>query len=127
MAQDPKQIERYRGIIKFLDNSVRNIALYPPEHPSVKGVSKRVFDFLGEIFEAKDDLLIGVINGVLYVDDYLFYETTPYSDNILKVLTGFGIDDLLISQGVTEDELLKLAGILKIKERSKETFLRLID
>ena len=90
MTQDPKQIERYRGIIKFLDNCVRNIALYPPEHPSVKGVSKRVFDYLGEIFEAKDDVLIGVINGVLYVDDYLFYETTPYSDNMLKVLTGFG-------------------------------------
>jgi putative nucleotidyltransferase with HDIG domain len=127
MTQDPKQIERYRGIIKFLGNTVRNIALYPPEHPSVKGVSKRVFDFLGEIFEAKEDVLIGVINGVLYVDDYQFYETTPYSDNILKVLTGFGIDDLLISQGVTENELLKLAGIFKVKERSKETFLRLVE
>ena len=127
MTQDPKQIERYRGIIKFLDNAVRNIALYPPEHPSVRGVSKRVFDFLVETFETKEDVLIGVINGVLYVDDYLFYETTPYSENILKVLTGFGIDDLLIRQGVTEDELLKLVGILKVKERSKETFLRLIE
>jgi len=127
MTQDPKQIERYRGIIKFLDNTVRNIALYPPEHPSVKGVSKRVFDFLSEIFEAKEDVLVGVINGVLYVDDYLFYETTPYSDNILKVLTGFEIDDLLFSKGVSEEELLKLAMILKVKERSKETFLAMSE
>jgi len=127
LSQDPKQIERYRGIIKFLDNTVRNIALYPPEHPSVKGVSKHVFDFLGEIFEAKEDVLIGVINGVLYVDDYLFYESTPYSDNILKVLTGFEIDDLLLSKGVSEEELLRLAGILKVKERSRETFLRLSE
>ncbi len=127
MSQDAKQIERYRGIIKFLDNTVRNIALYPPDHPSVKGVSKRVFDFLSEIFEAKEEVLIGLINGVLYVDDYLFYEITPYSDNILKVLTGFGIDDLLISKGVSEEELLKLAGILKVKERSRDTFLRLSE
>jgi len=127
MTQDAKQIERYRGIIKFLDNTVRNIALYPPDHPSVKGVSKRVFDFLSEIFEAKEEVLIGLINGVLYVDDYLFYEITPYSDNILKVLTGFGIDDLLISKGVSEEELLKLAGILKVKERSRDTFLRLSE
>ena len=127
MTQDAKQIERYRGIIKFLDNTVRNIALYPPDHPSVEGVSKRVFDFLSEIFEAKEEVLIGLINGVLYVDDYLFYEITPYSDNILKVLTGFGIDDLLISKGVSEEELLKLAGILKVKERSRDTFLRLSE
>jgi len=93
----------------------------------VKGVSKRVFDFLSEIFEAKEEVLIGLINGVLYVDDYLFYEITPYSDNILKVLTGFGIDDLLISKGVSEEELLKLAGILKVKERSRDTFLRLSE
>ena len=127
MTQDAKQIERYRGIIKFLDNTVRNIALYPPEHPSVKGVSKRTFDFLGEVFEAREEVLIGVINGVLYVNDYLFYEATSYSNNILNVLTGFMIDDLLISKGVSEEELLKLAGILKVKERSKEIFLRLSE
>jgi len=93
----------------------------------VKGVSKRVFDFLSEIFEAKEEVLIGLINGVLYINDYFFYDATPYSDNVLKVLTGFQIDDLLISKGVSEEELLKLAGILKVKERSKETFLKLSE
>ncbi len=125
MTKDGKQIERYRGIVKFLDNTVRNIALYPPEHPSVKGVSKRVHDYLEAIFDGKEEVLLGVVNGVLYVDDYLFYETTPYSENVLRLLTGFEIDDLLFRKGVSEAELLKLASILKLKERNRETFLRL--
>ncbi|MCK5671094.1 HD domain-containing protein [Candidatus Bathyarchaeota archaeon] len=124
MPQDPRQIERYRGVVKFLDNATKNIALYPAQHPSVQGIAKRAHDLLGEVFEGKDEVLIGVINGVLYVDDYLFYESTPYSDSFLKIMSGFGIDDLLIAKGVTVEELLQLVDILKIKERNRELFLK---
>ena len=117
MTQDPRQIERYRGIVKFLDNAIKNIALYPAQHPSVQGVVKRVQDLLDEVFEGKDEVLIGVINGVLYVDDYLFYEPTPYSDSFLKIISGFDIDDLLITRGVTVEELLKLVDIFKSVSR----------
>ncbi|MDF1536390.1 MAG: HD-GYP domain-containing protein [bacterium] len=124
MTQDPKQIERYRGIVKFLDNVIKNIALYPAQHPSVQGVAKRIHDLLGEVFEGRDEVLIGVINGVLYVEDYLFYESTPYSESFLKIMSGFGIDDLLITRGVTVEQILKLADILKLKEHDKDLFLK---
>ncbi len=124
MTQDPRQIERYRGIVKFLDNAIKNIALYPAQHPTVQGVLKRANDLLSEVFEGKDEVIIGVINGVLYVDDYLFYEPTPYSGSFLKIISGFDIDDLIITRGVTVEELLKLADIFKLKERNKDLFLK---
>jgi putative nucleotidyltransferase with HDIG domain len=93
----------------------------------VKGVSKRAFDLLVEVFIGADQVLIGIINGVLYVDEYLFYEPTPYSQNFQKVLSAFEIDDLRIVKGITEEELLKLAGILKIKDPGRENFIRMLE
>jgi len=127
LSQDAKQIEKYRGIIKFLDNAVKNIALYPPEHPSVKGVAKRAFDLLGEVLEVVPQVIVRVVNGVLCVDDYIFSEPTPYSESFLKVLSAFEIDELFFRKGVSEEEFLKLAGILKSKERGREVFLGLSE
>jgi len=124
LSEDPKHIESCRGIIKFLDATVKNIAVYPPEHPSVKGVSKRAHESLTEVLEGKDEIPLVIINGVLCVDDYHFSETTPFSENFLKTLSLFEIDELLISSGVTEEDVLKFAAILKSTDHSKEVFLR---
>ena len=127
MSEDPKHIESRRGIIKFLDATIKNLAVYPLEHPSVKGVSKRVYDLLMEVLEGRDEIPLGIVNGVLYVDDYFFNEATPYSENFLKILSAFEIDDLLIASGVTQEDVLKLAGILKSTDHSKEVFFRLVE
>lgn len=127
MSEDPKHIERCRGIIKFLDSTVRNIAVYPPEHPSVKGVSKRAHDLLMEVLEGRDEIPLGIVNGVLYVDDYFFNDATSYSESFLKTISAFEINDLLITSGVTEEDVLKLAGIFKSTDHSKEVFLRLTE
>ncbi|UCF30430.1 MAG: HD domain-containing protein [bacterium] len=124
MTADAKHVERYRGIIKFLDNAVRNIALYPADHPSVRGVVRRMADLLEAHFRSREEVLIGVINGVLYIEDYLFYEGTPFSDSILAMLTRFGVDDLIMAKGVSVEELLNLAEILKGKEEGREAFVR---
>ena len=127
MSEDPKHIERCRGIIKFLDSTIRNIAVYPPEHPSVKGVSRRAHDLLMEVLVGRDEISLGIVNGVLYVDDYYFNQATSYSENFLKTLSAFEIDDLIITSGVTEKEVLLFAGILKNTDHSRELFLRLAD
>ena len=127
MNMDPKQIERHRGVIKFFDNIVKNIALYPPSHPSVKGVVDRMMDHLGELCSQREEVIIGVINGVLYVDEYLFHETTPYSESVLGTMNRFDVDDLAIAREVRADEILELAAIMKGKEDGREAFLKQLE
>jgi len=125
LSLDPKYIERCRGIVKFLDNTIKNLAVYPPEHPSVKGVSQRAYDFLMEVLEGRDEILVGITNGVLNVDEYFFSEATSYSENFMKTLNAFEIDNLVITNGVTLEDVLKLAGVLGSTDRGKEAFLSL--
>lgn len=123
MSEDPKYIESCRGVIKFLEAAVKNMAVYPPEHPSVKGVSQRAYDHLVHILQGKDEISLGIVNGVLFVDEYHFNEATPYSQSFLKTLNSFEIDDLVISGSATQDDVSKFAGILTSTDHGRETFL----
>jgi len=127
LSEDPKYIENCRGIIKFLEATVKNMTVYPQEHPSVKGVSKRVHDLLLEVLEGRDEISLGIVNGVLFVDGYFFNEATPYSDHFMKILSSFEIDALHITNGVTDEDVLKLAGILKGSEHTRDVFIRLAE
>ncbi len=127
MTQDAKQIENYRSVIKFLDNTVKNVGMYPANHPSVVAPIKRIFESLKEIFAHKDEVVIGIINGVLYINDYLFYEGTVSSNHILQMLEKFAVDDLVILKGASENEILDLAGILSSKGEDRDDFIKLLE
>jgi len=127
LTQDAKQIENYRNVIKFLDNTVKNVGMYPANHPSVVAPIKRIFESLEEIFADKDEVVIGIINGVLYVNDYLFYEGTVSSNHILQMLEKFAVDDLVILNGANENEMLDLAGILSSKGEGRDDFISLLE
>ncbi len=127
MTQDAKQIENYRNVIKFLDNTIKNVGMYPTSHPSVVAPTRRMFESLEEIFINNDEILIGIINGVLYINDYLFYEGTISSDQILKILEKFAVDDLVVLKGVSEEEILALAEILNAKGEDRDDFIRLLE
>lgn len=111
-------------MIKFLDNTTKNVGMYPPDHPSVAAPTRRMFESLEEIFVNNDEVLIGIINGVLYINDYLFYEGTVSSDQVLKMLEKFTVDDLVILKGVSEEEMLDLAQILNSKGGDRDDFIR---
>ena len=127
MTQDAKQIESYRNVIKFLDNTIKNVGIYPSNHPSVVAPTRRMFESLEEIFANNNEILIGIINGVLYINDYLFYEGTVSSNQILQMLEKFTVDDLIILKGVSETEMLALAEILNSKGENRDDFIRLLE
>lgn len=124
MTEDPRHIESCRGIVKFLEAAVKNMAVYPPEHPTVKGVSQRAYDHLVQILQGKDEISLGIINSVLFIDDYLFNEATPSSQSFLRILNSFEIEDLVIASSVTQEDILRFAGILKGADHSREIFIR---
>jgi len=127
VTTEAKLVESYRNVIKFLDNTTKNVGMYPAEHPSVAAPAGMMFEALGEVYSHSDEVLIGVINSVLYINDYLFYDSTPSSRHILEKLEKFGIDDLVVRKGVTQVEMLELAGILNARGSTREEFIKLLE
>jgi putative nucleotidyltransferase with HDIG domain len=127
MDAESRHIERLRGIVKFLDNTARNVLLYPVTHPSVRAPARRMRDLLDEYFRDKDELVLGVINDVLYIDDYFFYDPTPYSREILNSLARFEVQNLALRKGFTEEDVLGFARLLKTKGEGRDAFLVLLQ
>jgi putative nucleotidyltransferase with HDIG domain len=124
---ESRHVERLRGIIKFLDNTSRNVQLYPVSHPSVRAPAQRMKSLLDEFFAQKEELLIGVVNEVLYVDDWFFYDPTPWSKEILDCLSRFRVENLVLKRGFTEQEVLGLSRALKARGEGREGFLALLQ
>ncbi len=126
MADDSRHIERLRGVVKFLDNTSRNVLLYPAAHPSVHAPSKRMREYMDELFREKEEFLLGIINEVLYLDDYFFYEPTPWSREIQNALARFKVENIVLRRGFSEAEGIGLARALKGKGEGREDFARLL-
>lgn len=123
MSIDSRRVEIARAVIKYLDNSVRNTVLYPPTHHNVKAPVKLLLEVMNRMLEDRDSVHIGVINGILYVDDYLFYQTNRNSERILAIFEQFEIDDLAFRKGVDETEIISLSLIMILEEPGREFFL----
>ncbi|TNF45902.1 HD-GYP domain-containing protein [bacterium] len=120
---DTRRVEDSRAIIKYLDNSVRNTVLYPPTHQSVKAPVKLLLEVMNRMFVGREVIHIGVINGILYVENYLFYNPNLNSERILKVFNQFEIDDLAFRKGVDDADIISLSLILSLEEEGREVFL----
>ncbi len=127
MGGESRHIERLRGIIKFLDNTSRNVLLYPGTHPSVRAPARRMRELLDEFFSQKEELILGVINEVLYIDDYFFYDVTPWSKEILNCLARFRVENLALKRGFSDEEILGLSHALKARGEGREAFLALLQ
>ncbi|GBE14006.1 cyclic di-GMP phosphodiesterase response regulator RpfG [bacterium BMS3Abin14] len=125
-VQDVAAIDRSRRTVKFLDNSVRNQALYSPSHFSLRAPVEKFLKLLDESFSLKEEVHIGVINGVLYLDDYLFYDSTSTSANLLRILEQFEIDALFFRKGVTAEEVVSLAGVMNVEGVGRDVFIELM-
>lgn len=122
MNMDSRRVERARALIKYLDNSVRNTILYPPTHHNVKAPVKLLLDVMNRMFEDREAIHVGVINGILYVDDYLFYQTNRNSERILAIFEQFQIDDLTFRKGVDEGDIISLSLIMILEDSGREFF-----
>jgi len=120
---DSSRVERARAVIKYLDNSVRNTVLYPPTHHNVKAPVKLLLEAMNRMFEDREAVHIGVINGILYVDDYLFYQTNRNSERIQAIFEQFQIEDLAFRKGVDEGDVISLSLIMILEESGREFFL----
>jgi len=126
MNMDTRRVENSRAIIKYLDNSVRNTVLYPPTHQSVKAPVRLLLEVMNKMLVGKEVIHIGVINGILYVEDYLFYDTNRNSERVLETFKQFEIVDLVIRKGVDEGDIISLSMIMNLEETGREVFLHQI-
>jgi HEAT repeat protein len=98
-------------IVRLLRGLVTNLRVYPEGHSIVQAVGGRVWERVASGLDASPKLLIGADTSLLTVNNDSIYKSCDeqaFSVELAAWLRERGVQNILMDQGATGDELLRL-------------------
>lgn len=90
---------------RHLNVAVKGLSLYPAGHPSITHSISEAYKSIASILDARDKVVIGLLEGVLVIDGNPFYSETGPLHELLSKMEKLNIGTIAFSKGVTEREI----------------------
>ncbi|MFQ5736587.1 MAG: HD-GYP domain-containing protein [Thermodesulfobacteriota bacterium] len=99
-------------ILKSINAALKSKKLYPSGHPAIAAPINKTYQALGEMLKEQNNLMIGMINEALVIEDELVegYETL-YPD-LIGNMNSRNIDAIIFERGTSIRELTSMFDIL---------------
>jgi putative nucleotidyltransferase with HDIG domain len=104
--------EILRQVVLAFSAAHKGLRLYPLQHPAIEKQVQTLFSALTTLFRQRKLVKVGLLEGALFVDDYLFVEESPATDEIVGILNSCEIQGLEFHLGTTPDELRALFKLI---------------
>lgn len=99
-------------IVLLVSGTVKGVNLYPADHPAILAPLNELGGLLESVLAGNPDLHLGIIDGVLFVEQHLFFTPSAAVEELTNILLGKGVDVLLFKRGVSADELKRFIEIV---------------
>ena len=97
-------IEALKKFVQTLAGAAQSIRLYPPQHPLVTRQLEICAGNLAMLFEEKSALRLGLADGILFCDEYLFSESNPALAEMTRLLQALELEGLELRAGIQPEE-----------------------
>ncbi|HXV22198.1 MAG TPA: HD domain-containing phosphohydrolase [Desulfuromonadales bacterium] len=104
--------ETLRQVVLAFSAAHKGLRLYPLQHPAIEKQVQALFSALTTLFRHGKLVRVGLLEGALFVEDYLFAEESPAADEIVGILNNCEIQGLEFHLGTTLDELRALLKLI---------------
>jgi HD-GYP domain-containing protein (c-di-GMP phosphodiesterase class II) len=101
--------------------AISNCTLYRKEHPAVLHLCETAHGRLGALY-AEDTFSIALLDGSLHVNNQPFSEKSLHVKNFMKKLKRKEIEKIIISRGVTANELMEFTAEVALSRRITGTY-----
>ncbi|WP_305044666.1 HD-GYP domain-containing protein [Geoalkalibacter sp.] len=98
-------IDLLKKFVQTLSGAAQSLRLYPRSHPVVKRQMELCAQHLAELLVHRQSLRLGLADGVLFCEDYLFNESNPALAEMARLLQALGLEGLELVSGVSPAEL----------------------
>ncbi len=105
--------EILKQTVQGMAGLVQALRLYPPGHPSVKQQARGCMVGLGLLFREKKSVSLGLLEGTLFCEDFLFVQPGSAALEIRDLLEALGVKKLEFLPPLSEKELLEFLLLLK--------------
>jgi len=93
-------------IVQRMMRAYQGLRLYPAQHPNIRRQVQEWHQTLTQLLAAQPRVVLGIHQGTLFCNDYLFSEPLPAADGLLKILADCQVESVIIQRGLLEGELL---------------------
>ena len=119
-------------IITLFSGAVKGMGFYPESHPAIRQPLQDLDRLFGAALAQGADIAWGVIDGVMFFGAHLFITPTTAVADLTNRLAEKGIDRIVMSSGLTFDELQrfvclfsgKSAGLDDLRTRMEQMEIR---
>ena len=104
--------EALEQILLGLVGAVKNISLYPPNHPAIRKQMAQLTDRFRDLLKQSERLALGIVEEVVVFEGTPFYDTQVSMRELLQRLQARGLQALEFRAGLIEEELVQFCAIL---------------
>lgn len=99
----------------LLTASIKSVTFYPQAHPAVRQPLEELAALFADMFEVKNEVRLGVVEGVFFLEGNLFVTPNSSVAELAERLIDKGLHAFTIVRGVTIDDFFQFASLLAKK------------
>lgn len=104
--------ESAKLLIQGFAGALKGLRLYPLKHPAIGRQVQNFLNALMSISQGRTEVRLGVIDGSLFLEDFLFTPDQTAAEEIAAVLQQLELAGVVFETGVTDVELTSFLGLL---------------
>lgn len=104
------------NIMKSFMSIAKGATLYPNTHPAVVNPLVTVSGMLRKLHEEKPVVEFGIVNGLLFFEDHVFYEETHIIKQFVSHLEGKKLSSVSILRGFENNDLFEILKLLTLND-----------
>lgn len=105
-------IEKIKHFLTEFISAVQAAKIYTTAHPKFKDFVDRVLTSLQDVFKERAEVVIGIVEGELAVDQEIFFELSQKLSSLIRYLQEKGVEKIVIQRALQEEELVKFISFL---------------
>lgn len=109
-------------VIKSFTSISKGANMYPPSHPAVTTPLNSVSDSIRKLHAESPTIKFGIVNGMLFFADYVFYDETSAVAQLIKTLTEKEVAEISIETDFKNEELFETLKIFSMPTSKTKEF-----
>ena len=105
-------LEQIRQVVQVLAAAIKGLRLYPLDHPATAKQIELLQNSLLPLLRNKKTVKLGILEGTLFVEDYLFTQEFPAAQELARLLEAFDLVGLEFQAGLSAAEIEVLLELL---------------
>ncbi|TLM68178.1 MAG: HD-GYP domain-containing protein [Deltaproteobacteria bacterium] len=105
-------IEETRQVVQVLAAAIKGLRLYALDHPATTKQVQTLQNGLFSLLQHKKSIKMGLLEGTLFVEDFLFIQEFPAAQEIARLLETHELIGIEFHAGLSAEEIQVLLGLL---------------